>query len=91
VFALAIASFIEASTASGVCSHSGIVKTAFAFAAAARKSSTDFVSAAEKSTTAKESKIDKHKFFMWKGLIDEEGEDCVEGFFGKAKTQTMRL
>jgi len=28
---------------------------------------------------------------MRKGLIDEEGEDCVEGFFGKAKTQTTRL
>src|SRR5206468_5265088 len=44
-FAFAIASFMEASTASGVCSQSGIVSTAFAFAAAARKSSTVFRSA----------------------------------------------
>jgi hypothetical protein len=34
-----------------------------------------------------ESKIDKHKFFIWKGLIDGESEHCVEGFFGKAKTR----
>src|SRR5207244_1556522 len=38
--AFAIASFIDASTAPGVCSQSGIVRTAFALAAAARKSST---------------------------------------------------
>src|SRR5437868_6363627 len=36
---------MEASTASGVCSQSGIVSTAFAFVAAARKSSTVFRSA----------------------------------------------
>src|SRR4029453_15169824 len=48
VFALAMASFMEASTACGVCSHSGIVKTAFVFAAALRKSSTDFSSTAER-------------------------------------------
>src|SRR5437660_239416 len=41
-----MASFIMASTAFGVCSQSGIVKTALAFAAAVRKSSTVFVSAA---------------------------------------------
>src|SRR5881227_426509 len=41
-----MASFIMASTAFGVCSQSGIVKTALAFAAATRKSSTVFVSAA---------------------------------------------
>ena len=46
-FAFAIAFFIAVSTASGVCSQSGIVNTAFAFAAAARKSSTVFNSAAE--------------------------------------------
>src|SRR5437763_5905330 len=40
---------MEASTASGVCSQSGIVSTAFAFAAAARKSSTVLTSAAEES------------------------------------------
>jgi hypothetical protein len=45
--AFAIAFFIAASTAAGVFSQSGIVKTAFAFAAAARKSSTVFISAAE--------------------------------------------
>jgi len=89
VFALAIASFMEASTASGVCSHSGIVKTAFAFAAAARKSSTDFVSAAERSTSTEQSKIDRHKFFMRKGLIDEDSEDCVEDLSGKAKTRCI--
>jgi len=33
-----------------------------------------------------ESKIDKHKFFIWKGLIDEESEHCVEGLSGKVKT-----
>src|SRR6266446_328644 len=44
-FAFAIASFIEASTASGVLSQSGTVRIAFAFAAAARKSSTLFKSA----------------------------------------------
>src|SRR5205809_6504084 len=43
--AFAIAFFMEASTASGVCSQSGIVSTAFAFVAAARKSSTVFRSA----------------------------------------------
>src|SRR5262249_25200017 len=47
-FALVIAFFIAASTASGVCSQSGIVSTAFAFAAAARKSSTVFNSVAER-------------------------------------------
>src|SRR4051812_21084606 len=46
-FAFAIVFFITVSTASGVCSQSGIVNTAFAFAAAARKSSTVFNSAAE--------------------------------------------
>src|SRR3954463_6505689 len=46
-FAFAIAFFIAVSTAFGVCSQSGIVNTAFAFAAAARKSSTVFNSAAE--------------------------------------------
>src|SRR5205823_6814530 len=40
---------MEASTASGVCSQSGIVSTAFAFAAAARKSSTVLTSAGEES------------------------------------------
>src|SRR5438552_2775968 len=40
-----MASFIDASTASGVCSHWGIVRTAFALAAAARKSSTVFSAA----------------------------------------------
>src|SRR6059058_2054419 len=41
-----MASFIMAATAFGVCSQSGIVNTALAFAAAVRKSSTVFVSAA---------------------------------------------
>src|SRR5437867_1806022 len=41
-----MASFIMPSTAFGVCSQSGSVKTALAFAAAARKSSTVFVLAA---------------------------------------------
>src|SRR5438034_3303038 len=41
-----MASFIVVSTAFGVCSQSGSVKTALAFAAATRKSSTVFVSAA---------------------------------------------
>src|SRR5262245_53660411 len=45
--AFAIAFFIAVSMASGVLSQSGIVSTAFAFAAAARKSSTVFISAAE--------------------------------------------
>jgi hypothetical protein len=35
-------------------------------------------------------KIDKHKLFMAKGLIDEESEHCVEDLSGKAKTQTIR-
>jgi hypothetical protein len=43
-----MASFMEASTASGVCSQLGIVKTAFAFVATSRKSSTVFSSAAER-------------------------------------------
>src|SRR5437773_11803981 len=43
-----MASFIIASTAFGDCSQSGIVKTALAFAAAGRKSSTVFSSAAER-------------------------------------------
>jgi hypothetical protein len=87
---------MEVSTASGVCSQSGIVKMAFAFAAASRKSSTDLVSAADSSGTraivrAKAGdKIDKHKLFMAKGLIDEESEHCVEDLSGKAKTQTIR-
>ena len=38
--AVAIALFIEASTASGVWSQSGIVRIEFAFAAASRKAST---------------------------------------------------
>jgi hypothetical protein len=69
---------------------------AFAFAAASRKSSTDFVSAAESSgakarVRAKAGdKVDKHKLFMGKGLIDEESEHCVEDLSGKAKTQTIR-
>src|SRR5207248_5463624 len=45
--AFAIAFFIAASRASGVCCQSGIVNTAFAFVAAARKSSTVFIWAAE--------------------------------------------
>jgi hypothetical protein len=35
-------------------------------------------------------KVDKHKLFMGKGLIDEESEHCVEDLSGKAKTQTIR-
>src|ERR1051326_6814237 len=65
--------------AAGVCSQSGIVSTAFAFAAAARKSSTDFNSPARRSATAAQTKIDNHKVFIRKGLIAEEGEHCVEG------------
>src|SRR5215471_3985593 len=83
LFALAIASFIDASIASGVCSQLGIVSTAFALAAAARKSSTDFSSPAQRSTTAAQSKIDKHKVFIRKGLIAEDGEHCVERSFRK--------
>jgi len=43
-----MASFIIASTAFGDCSQLGIVKTALAFAAPDRKSSTVFSSAAER-------------------------------------------
>src|SRR4029077_15892527 len=46
----AIVFFIIASTASGVCSQSGMVRTAFAFVAAARKSSTVFKFSARRST-----------------------------------------
>jgi hypothetical protein len=64
-----------------------MVRTAFAFAAAARKSSTDFISAAERSTTSKQDKIDKDKFFIGKGLIEQKSEDCVEDILGKVKTR----
>src|SRR5262249_39048808 len=65
-FAFAIALFIEASTASGVCSQSGSVNTAFAFAAAGRKSSTVFSSVPKrfKIGAAKMSEIQRGADFM---------------------------
>jgi len=81
--------FVIASTASGVCSQSGIVRTAFAFAAAARKSSTVFRFSARR--VAKRARAGvrartKRKIFMRKGLVDGSSEDCVEDLIGKAKT-----
>src|SRR6202011_766630 len=51
-----MAFFIIPSTASGACSQSGIVRTAFVFAAAARKSSTVFRFSAQRSRIALASK-----------------------------------
>src|SRR5207248_9453350 len=71
----AMAPFIIASTAIGDCSQMGIVKTALAFAAADRKSSTVFSSAAEKLGLAAAKTNDRKKTEDF--MVVEIGHTCM--------------
>src|SRR5712692_10132674 len=83
-FAFAIASFVEDSTASGVCCQSGMVRTAFALAAAARKSSTGFVSAALRSTIKTRARAGTPAFAkLRRGRRGRDKIDKEKGFIRK--------